>query len=261
MNCDEVRRRLSLFLDSDCTAETAQDMLRHAESCPSCAERVASETRIEHRLKEILGASAAGDGEAWERAISGLPAGASDGASGARRSPAGRRRAALVLAALSMAAAALLAWLRPWHRELDLALELAAHHQKVLEGKSPLEVESPDPAVVHAFFRGKYLFQLPTCGELPGGMRLAGGRPCYLAGAPTAYYVAHRGETAITVAVFAPEGLDAFPMARERLSSSDRLHCRIGSMEIVAHQGKGRVVAAIGACPREALDALAEAFK
>lgn len=244
MTCDELRRHLSLHLDSELTPETAGAMAAHAEACAPCRDRLAAEERVEAKIRAALGAPQDGDAEAWARAVGAIP----------------RRRAWPWVAAAALLAAAGAFWFFARHRELDLAVEMLAHHEKVLAGKSPAEVEG-DAAAVNAFFKDKYPFSAALRGPLPAGTTLAGGRPCYLAGAPTAYFIVHRGATAITVAVFAPEGLEGFPMARERLVATGRLHCKVQAYDIVAHRSTTRVVVVFGACAEATLHEVASAFE
>lgn len=245
MTCDELRRHVSLHLDSELTPETAGAMASHAESCAACRERLAAEEKVEAKIRAVLAAPQSGDADAWSRAVGTIP----------------RRRLWPWVAAAAAVLAILATWHFTRHRELDLAVEMSEHHEKVLAGKSPLEVESADPAAVNAFFKGKFPFAADLRGPLPKGTSLAGGRMCYLSGAPTAYFIVHQGGALVTVAVFGPEGLDRFPMARDRLASAPRLHCRVGAFDIVAHRGPTFIVAAIGTCPQDQLDAIAAAFE
>jgi hypothetical protein len=65
----------------------------------------------------------------------------------------------------------------------------------------------------------------------------------------------------LAMALFAPDGLDSFPMAHEQLAASARIPCTIERYEIVAHRSASHVVAAFGACDETTLHAIAAAFE
>ena len=245
MNCSELRRYLSLHLDSELSPETAADLVRHAETCPSCADRLHAEERLEHRLREVLRAPAPGDDEAWRRAIASLP----------------RRRRWLpfaAAAALIAAVGAVLFFTR--HKELDLAATLAQHHAKYVAGQSPLGVETSDPAEASRYLHDKVPFDATLMGAVPKEMRLVGARLCYLDGAPTAFYIFHRDRSVVTVAVFAADDLSRFPVARERLQHEGEVRCRVDTMAFVLVGDGAHAVSVVGDVPADELSRLARLF-
>jgi anti-sigma factor RsiW len=122
------------------------------------------------------------------------------------------------------------------------------------------ELAASDPSEVNAFFKAKFPFAAVLERPLPSGVTLAGARSCYLSGAPAAYYILHRGETAVTAAVFSAEALDLFPMARARFATGPRLRCRVAPFEFVAHRAGPVVVTVVGSCEPAELEAIAAAF-
>jgi anti-sigma factor RsiW len=56
MNCAELRRYLSAFLDSELDGGTTAEVGAHLDACPACAERVEGETRLERAIAQRLNA-------------------------------------------------------------------------------------------------------------------------------------------------------------------------------------------------------------
>lgn len=244
MTCAELRRYLSLHLDSELSPETAADLERHVETCASCAERVRAEERLEHKIRKSL--RGATDAEAWNRAIASFPR---------------PRRWAFPLAAGAAAAAilAILLWPRG-HQELDLAAALAKHHSKYVSGHSPLGAETSDPAEASRYLQAKLGFPCRVEKPLPSDVRLIGARLCYLEGAPTGFYFLHSHRRVVTVAVVAREDLARFPVARGKLDATGEVHCTVeGKAFVLVADGK-RAVTAVGEVPAEELAKLARLF-
>ena len=57
MNCADLRRYLSAFLDSELDGGTNAEVGAHLDACPDCAERVEAETRLERAICERLNAA------------------------------------------------------------------------------------------------------------------------------------------------------------------------------------------------------------
>ncbi len=243
MTCAEIRRLLGLHLDSELSAETASALARHLEACPSCADRIRAEERLEARIRGALRRPEPEDREAWRRAVESIPR---------------RRRLWPWIAAAAISAFALIAFLATRHRELDLADEMAKHHAKYVEGRAPLGVESPDPAESARYFREKLPFESAP-GPLPENTRMVGARMCYLKGAPAAFYVLHRDRSAVLVAVFAAADLSRFPRIEARLAHG-LVHCRVEGKSFVAARDASRVVTAVGDVAPAELEAIAAAF-
>ncbi len=180
MTCDDVRKFLGPFLDSELDARTSYELGLHLNDCASCRDRVERERRLEAEL-----ASAAGRDdttpEMWNRALG-------------RLQP--KRRwwpwaaAALLLAAGS---AALLLPARP-----DLLRTAIADHGELLEGRFAPDVATPDGDRAAAYLRER----VPVAAVLPANAPdclLVGVRLCFFHGHPVGLviYSLHEGSASL----------------------------------------------------------------
>jgi hypothetical protein len=140
---------------------------------------------------------------------------------------------------------------------LDLADALPRHHGKYLAGKSPLGVESADPAEVERHFQGRLPFRCTAATSVSENGRLVGARLWYLDGVVTAICVYHRGSSVVTVAA---SDLDRFPMSLERLRSEGEVHCRVRGLPFLLAADATRSVSAVRDVPPEELSLLTRDF-
>ncbi len=71
MKCTSVRRRLSLYLDSELGPDTSFAIARHLEGCAPCARRGEGEGKLETLFHAGLGRVDTGERAAWDRALAG----------------------------------------------------------------------------------------------------------------------------------------------------------------------------------------------
>ena len=52
--CGRIRRYMDSYINNELLVETNHEVLRHLESCPSCASEVETRSRIKNRLKAAV---------------------------------------------------------------------------------------------------------------------------------------------------------------------------------------------------------------
>lgn len=177
MTCDDIRKFLGPFLDSELDARTSYELGIHLNGCASCRERVERERRLEAEV-----ASAAGRDdttpEMWARAMAKLP-------------PRRRWWPWAAAGALVVAAALLAAPRRP-----DLLRTALADHGELLQGRFAPDVATPDAERASAYLRDR----VPVAASLPANAPdclLVGVRLCFFHGEPVGLVIYRlQGETA-----------------------------------------------------------------
>jgi anti-sigma factor RsiW len=242
MKCEDVRRYVGPYLDSELDPKTSFEIARHLEACPDCKGRVEAEGRLERAVARELARPQAGDDALWERAL------ARARASRPRR----WRRAGL--ASGGLAAAGVLAWLLAFGGN-GLAADLRKDYWKYARGDSPLELSSADPREVEAFFKDRMGLSVPV--PVPAGWELRGGRKCSLRGIPTAFLLYRLRDRDVTAYVFPGDHLDRF---REARALHDPLMDEAAEVRVAAIRSGPHVVGAAGAVHCRELLALCRAF-
>lgn len=244
MRCDEVRRYLGPYLDSELDAKTSFEMARHLEACEECRARLDAEDHLERAIAGELRRPEPGDDALWERARA--------------RAERQRRRAWVWAAALlvGLAGASGIFW-STLRSSASLSDVLLQDYLKFQAGRSPLEVSSADAATVERYFKDKMGMALSVVPEV-GEMKLEGGRKCSLRGAPTAFLVYRCGEERVSLAIFNADQLDRFPSAivGEEPRAEER-----GELRVATLRSGWKVVCATGAAPLEDLLELCAAYR
>lgn len=189
MRCEEARSLLDAYLDSDLGPDATLSLAGHLEACPTCAEVLRQERRMESRIRSALSPTPPW-GDFWKRLERKI----------ARRPRFGRPAKALVAAATFLF---VLSGLGVWRAARDispLAAAALADHRAFLEDRLPLRIENDDPNAVLAYVRAampeiqampeiRRILDDPRCRD--HAVRLVGATACHLDGVP-AILVAYR---------------------------------------------------------------------
>lgn len=244
MKCEEVRRYVSPYLDSELGGTTNFEIVRHLELCAACRARFESEDLVERKIAAVLRQPGEGDDALWRRALE-----------GALRRP--RRRVNRVMAA---AAAALLLALGIWQlagsRTADLVELLRKDYHAAGREAGHLDVASTDPDRVSRFFKDRMNMAV-TIPAVPQ-MELQGGRACSLKGVPTAFILYRCRRDPVSLCVFSEAELSRFTNAPRPGSPVVE---ESGGIVVVVICKDGKVISAAGPVPRGELLALCEAFQ
>ena len=242
MKCEDARRYVGPYLDSELDPKTSFEVARHLESCADCKGRFDSEGVLEQALEKEMVRPEPGDDATWERALR-----------RAQTSRSGRWRWAAVVSG-GLAAAVFLVWLLALGGD-GLASDLRKDYQKHAQGGSPLELASRNPKEVEEFFKDRMGLSVPV--PVPAGWELLGGRKCALRGIPTAFILYRRRGRDVTAYVFLGDHLDRFKGAG---SLHDPLMDEAGEVRVAALRSGPHVVGAAGAVHCHELLELCRAF-
>ncbi|MCI0655763.1 MAG: anti-sigma factor, partial [Acidobacteria bacterium] len=192
MRCEDARRYVGPYLDSELDPKTSFEVSRHLEGCADCKTRFDSEGVLEQALAKELARPQPGDDALWKRSLD-------------RIQNRGRwRRAALVSGGIAAAAVLVLLLLGGD----GLASDLRKDYRKHAQGGSPLELSSRNPREVAEFFKDRMGLSVPV--PVPVGWELVGGRKCALRGIPTAFILYRLQGRDVTAYVFLSDHLDRF---------------------------------------------------
>jgi anti-sigma factor RsiW len=244
MRCEDVRKYVSPYLDSELDGKTSFEIVRHLELCAECRTRFEAEEVVEKRIASFLRQPQAGDEELWRRALE-----------KALRRP--RRRVGRVIAA---AAAGMLLALGVWQlagsRTADLVGLLRKDYLAARQKANHLDVASSDPDPVRRFFKDRMnmAVTIPPVSH----MELQGGRACSLNGVPTAFILYRCGREPVSLCVFPEAQLGRFTNAPR--PDTPLVDERDGIVVVVTCKD-GKVICATGPFPRHELLALCDAFQ
>lgn len=242
MKCEDARRYLGPYLDSELDAKTSFEVARHLEGCADCKARFDSEGVLEKALAKEMARPEPGDDATWKRALR-----------RAQASRSGRWRWAAGISG-GLAAAAVLVWLLALGGD-GLASDLRKDYQKHAQGGSPLELSSRNPREVETFFKDRMGLSVPV--PVPAGWELLGGRKCALRGIPTAFILYRLQGRDVTAYVFLGDHLDRFKGAGPL---HDPLMDEAGEIRVAALRSGPHVIGAAGVVHCHELLALCRAF-
>lgn len=199
MNCQQARRLLMTYLDSELDARSTGEVSEHLDGCPECRQRFAAEERLERGMADALGGGAMPADE-WESLEASL-----------RRPAVPWWRWAAAAAAL-VAALALLLQTEPLQE--GLLHEMMRAHRAVAAGDVALDLRTAERDAVDAFLDERSLAALAD--GLPGTvdghpLELVGVREERLLGQPAVAVHLRCCGTPTSLFVLRRERLDALP--------------------------------------------------
>ena len=238
MNCQETRRYINLFIDSELDSKTNLEISEHLSSCDNCKRRFAQEERIEKSLVSVLKEdNDPKSGEIWERVISSLPVEQDDNLSW--EIPHIRERRLGFLSSLSksiymlgqrvwvrradvryiipttVVTIAIITTLLLYNRQVPDNLIPAAQkcHAEYVTNKIVPSIESTSPNEVAEYFSGKFTFPV-AISEISGikshHVSLYGAKVCHLKGISTAYIMYHCCNTPVSVFILSTKDARTF---------------------------------------------------
>lgn len=247
MRCDEIRRWISPYLDSELDPHTNFEIAQHLESCAECRQVFG----VERQLEASMAASLTTDSHtqaAWDRAVRQI------GARPVWRSP----RWQVAVAAIGLVLALAGGW-RGWMiTQQDLVRSAIRNHQEYLANRMVLDVQSGSPEIVEAFFHEKLPFRVQCPRDLASqGIRLIGARLCHLKRVPVAYLLYHVEHRPVSVFLLDEEGLAQFRQARRipGLSSAPERSAMSGATVVAVRHPQG-AICAVGEVPQATLERL-----
>lgn len=252
MNCHDVRKYLSLYLDSELSPETTFEISQHLEDCPACRSRLHKEEQLESTIRVMLQRSTAGDETAWQEASKSFA-----GQETSRVVPARRWifRVAGVAAAVLLTMTAVKLYFS--HPELDLAAVTASEHRTFLSTGSDTFGVGNDLDQIQQLVRQELGESYRCSLQTSLAARIVGARPCILDGVRTVHIVVSGFESPVSLFCFQSDDLIRFPMALARVQQEGPLiHCRVDDLNFQLLDTPDGAVCAVGTAEPAVLNQL-----
>jgi anti-sigma factor RsiW len=250
MSCDEIRRWISPYLDSELDSHTNFEIAQHLEACAACRQVFEAERQLEASVAASLTTDPHAQA-AWDRAVG-------RALSGGAVKP---RRWQLAVAAAALLVGLVGGW-RGWvvaHQ--DLVRAAFHNHQTYLANRMTLDVQSSSPEAAEAFFVNKLLFPVRCPRNLGDqGIRLIGARLCHLKQVPVAYLLYHVDSRPISVFLLDADDLGRFRQAAALDPQDSPRGYRLGRSGIVTVRSAHGVVCAVGEVPQAALERIVVSY-
>lgn len=189
MKCEETRKYINLFIDSELDTKTSFEITEHLSSCEACDKRFKQEEKIEKTIVSVLkGHKEPEAEETWERVIYRFK----DQRKLKRKILPGIRfykRYVVPVAATILIVAILFFF---YNRQEAGELTVAAYkcHSEYMAKEISPAIVTVFPEEITRYFSGKFSFPA-VISEIPDfqshHIRLSGGKVCYLNGISTAY--------------------------------------------------------------------------
>ena len=212
MTCDQLRQKLSSYVDGSCSAEELPVLEEHLRTCPQCATEALSLSQMKRITRSVSTARYTPSPQFRLRVEESI-------------STAKPRRKPLFtfgwLASLATAAVALMLiatsalWVRHSEREQAVA-GLLDLHVATLASANPVDVVSTDRHTVKPWFQGKlpFAFNIPELGNSP--FKLLGGKLVYFRHNPGAQLLFTLGKHQLSVFILQDQPLSAAASTREK---------------------------------------------
>lgn len=247
MRCEEIKRWISPYLDSELDPHTNFEIAQHLEACAACRQVF----EAERQLEASVAASLATDPQtqaAWDRAVHHVLA-------GGILKP---RRWQLAVAAATLLLVLVGGWRAVVVARQDLVRAALHNHQTYLANRMTLDVQSSSPEIVEAFFYEKLPFRVQCPRDLTSqGIRLIGARLCHLKRVPVAYLLYHVDNRPVSVFLLDEAGLAQFRQAERMLGTpgAPGRYAESGASVITVRLPRG-AICAVGEVPRATLERL-----
>jgi hypothetical protein len=259
MNCNEARRYINLFIDSELDSKNNLEISEHLSSCEDCSKRFAQEESIEKAFVSVLKKDKDTEAEEiWGKTISSFshqvepqgkrhlgfwpfPSARPNGMAGRGRLwRAGKRY--IIPATVTILAVVIT--LIMYSKQESNELTAAAHkcHMEYITNKIIPSIESVFPGEVAKYFSGKFTFPL-TLSEIPDikphHIKLYGGKVCHLNGILTAYIMYHCCNVPVSVFILSTKDAEGFSDIRQYLKGNKILFKKTEGVNLVAASANG----------------------
>lgn len=247
MKCNDARKLLHPYLDSELDTKSSLEVEQHLASCAECAGLFEAESKFDARLREALRR-----GERTPALWHAIES---------RLDP-GRRAVSQYRWALAAAAAVVLlagVWFLRAARPLDLALAAGECHNAYVQRITSPEFTGPVPERIVREL-GEHL-DATAFNYRPTwpGFSADGARFCHVRNVPTAVILGHYENLPVSLLVFKKSELAQFPSTKARLEAGEAVVCsHTGRYEFAVRIIDDHVVCLVAETSKETLERLVE---
>jgi anti-sigma factor (TIGR02949 family) len=240
--CERIRRHLDAYLSNELLVETTSDVLRHLESCETCARELETRTRVRDALRKA--AASRIPPEELRQSIQRQLRKAQLGVlAGSRRLTGAVALAGLVVVVLAGIAA------RQWIRVLEgrrivagvLALGVSDHLQCAIKGHNYPDIANP-PELLRQKLGPRYAEVLEVVQQNLPGFEILEAHICSVSGSSRKYvhFITRGHGTILSVILTRSEGERLGMAFRSGASGSVNLYeARLEGMNVAGFESKG----------------------
>jgi len=249
MSCDEIRRWISPYLDSELDPHTNFEIAQHLEACAACRQVF----EAERRLEASMAASLVTDPQtqtAWDRAMHRVLVG----------DVVRPRRWHVAVAAAAVFVLLVGGWRAGVVARQDLIRSAVHNHQTYLANRMSLDVQTSSPQIIETFFEQKLPFPVQCPRTLARqGVQLVGARLCHLKQVPVAYLLYHVDREPVSLFLLDEASLAKFRQPLQAEVGSMAAFQLGGATVVTARSSRG-IICAVGEIPSERLAPLVAAY-
>jgi len=248
MKCNEARKLLNPYLDSELDTKSNLEVEQHLASCPECAGLFEAESKFDARVRDAL--------RRGERTP------ALWNAVESRLHPARHVISNFRWALAAAAAVAVLAgvWFVRAARPLDLAAAAGECHNAYVQKITSPEFNGPVPEWIARELGNELDAAAFDYRPTAAGFSTEGARFCRVANVPTALILGHYENVPVSILVFKKSELAHFPRTKARLEAAEPVVCgRAGRYQFAARIVDDHVICAVAQVSRSTLENLVAA--
>jgi anti-sigma factor RsiW len=248
MKCDEVRRSLEAYFDSELDAKTSLEVEHHLGSCAECAGLFEAEKKFSQRISSALrkGERTPALWTAVESSI--RPA---QRVLSIWRWPLAAGAVVVLLAAI---------WISHEARPLDLAAAAGECHNAYVQKITSPEFNGPVPEWIARELGNELDVAAFDYRPRAAGFSTDGARFCHVANVPTALILGHYENVPVSLLIFKKSELAHFPRTKARLEAGEPVVCgRAGRYQFAVRIVDDHVICAVAQMSQSTLENLVEA--
>lgn len=249
MKCNEARKLLNPYLDSELDTKSSLEVEQHLAACIECAGLFEAEGKFDARIRDAL--------------RRGEPTPALWDAIESRLHPARHVSSNVRWVLAAAAAVALLAgvWFVRTTRPLDLAIAAGECHNAYVQRITSPEFNGPLPDRIVRELGDQLDASAFAYRPTASGFSTDGARFCHVRNVPTAVVLGHYQNMPVSLLVFKRSELTQFPATKERLDSGEAVICsHTGRYECVMRIIDNHVVCLVAETDKETLETLARSI-
>lgn len=250
MKCNEARKLLNPYLDSELDSKSSLEVEQHLDSCAECAGLFEAEAKFAARIRDAVRR-----GERTPALWNSVES---------RLHPARHVMSNFRWALAAAAAIALLAgvWFVRAARPLDLALAAGECHDAYVQRITSPEFNGPIPDRIVREIGDQLDATAFDYRPTASGFSADGARFCHVRDVPTAVILGHCGNLPVSLLVFKKSNLARFPKTKARLETGEPVVCsHSGRYEFAVRIMDDHVVCLVAATDKETLESLAKSVR